>query len=187
MAVESASWYGRSMNRDDTTTAAGPQANPVATTTLVPRGEDEIVAMIREENEFSGTPELRASVCRLLEAGCTMRRVATQLSLRPTTLWAFANDDEVQSARERGRLRRQAVLSERLEAAADRAVTALVDVADDPDVSPRDRVKAAEAILDRSGISPLAGRAEGQTAIAVDIDFDDRLARIVAGSSSSAG
>lgn len=178
MAVESASWYGRSMSQDETPT---PQ---IAVTTLVPRGEDEIVAMIREENEFTGSPELRASVCRLLESGYTMRRVASQLSLRPTTLWAYANDEVIQAARERGRLRRQAVLSERLEAAADRAVTALVDVADDPDVSPRDRVKAAEAILDRSGITPLAGRADGQTAIAVDIDFDDRLARIVAGTST---
>jgi len=186
MAAEPASWYGRSMSQEDTV-APGPQASPVTTTTLVPRGEDEIVAMIREESEFSVAPELRASVCRLLASGYTMRRVASQLNLQASTLWAYANDDEVQSARERGRLRRQAILSERLEAAADRAVTALVDVADDPDVSPRDRVKAAEAILDRSGITPLAGRADGQTAISVDIDFDDRLARIVAGTSSGGG
>jgi hypothetical protein len=53
-------------------------------------------------------------------------------------------------------------------------------VVSDPDVTPRDRVKAAEAVLDRCGITPEVANAAGTAAVTVDIDFDERLARIVA-------
>ena len=47
---------------------------------------------------------------------------------------------------------------------------------------PRDRVKAATEILDRCGIAPDQGKDAMMmsTAVAVDISFDERLARIVA-------
>ena len=54
-------------------------------------------------------------------------------------------------------------------------------VVSDDSVAPKDRIKAAEVVLDRVGINGTHDR-EPSVAISVDIDFDDRLARIVAGS-----
>ena len=71
----------------------------------------------------------------------------------------------------------------RLLEASDLALHALVEVAGDAGAAPRDRVKAAESILDRCGITPeTAVTGESRAIVAVDIDFDERLARIVAGS-----
>ena len=62
----------------------------------------------------------------------------------------------------------------------------MVEVARDYDAKGSERVKAAEVILDRCGIAPKSERANavGPAVVAVDIDFDDRLARIVAAGSS---
>ena len=57
---------------------------------------------------------------------------------------------------------------------------ALNDVVSDDAVNPKDRIKAAEVVLDRTGLDLKQERAN-QVAISVDIDFDERLARIVAG------
>ena len=75
------------------------------------------------------------------------------------------------------------MIGQRLEAAAEVAVDALVDVAADDEVNPRDRVKASEAILDRCGLVQVE-RTSAAAAVSVDIDFDERLARIVAAGKS---
>jgi len=58
-------------------------------------------------------------------------------------------------------------------------------VATDVGTQPRDRVKASEAILDRCGITPQTESAETRVGVTVDVDFDERLARIVAGGAVS--
>ncbi len=86
---------------------------------------------------------------------------------------------------EDGADRRQKVLGEGLQEAAEAALSALLEVATDVGAQPRDRVKASEAILDRCGITPQSDSAETRVGVTVDVDFDERLARIVAGSAAS--
>ena len=77
--------------------------------------------------------------------------------------------------------RRRVVLGQGLEEAAEQALGTLLEVANDVGAQPKDRVKASEAILDRCGITPEAAGGGAAIGITVDVDFDERLARIVAG------
>ena len=149
-------------------------------TAVIEPSEDEIATMIAEEAQFGAAPEVRAAAARLLEVGFTVRETARRLDLRASTVWRWAQDPSLQSAIASGHTRRRAILGQRLESAAETALDALIDVVSDPDVTPRDRVKAAEAVLDRCGITPEVANAAGTAAVTVDIDFDERLARIVA-------
>ena len=163
-----------------------PASEPlhVVPTTVVPAGESEVAAMLAEQVRFTDEPETQALAIRLLEAGYTVRSVSRRFSLRPTTVWAWATGPEGQSAIESGKARRRAALGEGLEEAAEAALTSLLDVASDISAAPRDRVKASEAILDRCGITPAQSNDQSTVAVKVDVDFDERLARIVAGAQS---
>ena len=138
--------------------------------------------MLAEEVQFGDDPALHSTACRLLEAGYTVRTVARKLGLRSSTLWRWVQDPAGVASIESGRRMRENVLGQDLEDAAQTAITALVDVAADDSGHARDRVKASEAILDRCGLTNHAGSGESTAIVAVDIDFDERLARIVAGS-----
>lgn len=146
---------------------------------IEPATETEVVDMMIEDAKFGGTPELRAVAGRLLEAGYTLRATAAKMKMRPSTLWRWLDDADLKESLEKGAAYRRKALSHRLQDAASDAVGALAEVVGDPGVAPRDRVKAAEAILDRCGIIDTANT-QNDMAIAVDIDFDERLARIVA-------
>jgi hypothetical protein len=151
-----------------------PQVVPQAT-------EDEVSAMIAEEARLAGAVELHAAAVRLLEAGYTVRETARRLDVRSTTVWRWSREPAVGQAISAGRERRRTALGQRLESAAGSALDALIDVMQDPDVPAKDRVKASEVVLDRCGLVDVAGKADSTPRIAVDIDFDERLARIVAG------
>jgi hypothetical protein len=168
------------------TTAPASQPLHVVPTVVVPVGEDEAVAMLADQSRFAGDEELKGTAIRLLEAGYTVNVVAARLKIRPTTVWTWTTDAVVQSAVKAGQARRKAVLGEGLESAAETALSALVDVAGDIGAPHKDRIKASEVILDRCGITPAgSGAGEGGTvAVSIDLDFDERLARIVAGSKS---
>lgn len=149
---------------------------------IQPATEDEVVDMLVQQAQFDGTPEMRAVAVKLLESGYTLRVVASKLGIAASVIWKWADDAEIRKALRTGNEYRRQVINQRLEAAADDAVTALGRVVADDNVAPRDRIKAAEAILDRCGLVDVASSPDNATMIAVDIDFDDRLARIVAGS-----
>jgi hypothetical protein len=150
--------------------------------TVVPASEDEVLSMIEEEARFCDSPQLRETAIRLLVAGFTVKTTARRLNLRASTLMLWAKDKEVQAAMARGKEHRQTMVRQRLETAAETAVDALVSLVDDPDVPARDRVKASEAILDRCGLASNPRTDPDHPGLTVDIDFDERLARIVAGS-----
>jgi len=161
--------------------SAASQPLNVVPTVVAPPASDEVIDMLVEQSRFSASEEVKALAVRLLEAGYTVQRTARKLELRATTVWAWSREPEIQAAISSGRERRKQVLGEELEDAASGALGALITIAGDVQVSPRDRVKAASEILDRCGISPgESGRSEAT--IAVNIDFDERLAQIVAGS-----
>lgn len=145
--------------------------------------EKEVVSLLVEQSRFESEPELRATAARLLEAGYTMRVVSRKLGLKAVTLFRWSQDPELAEAIARGREYRKQVLGQGLESAAEDALTTLQDLANDPAVAPKDRITASQTILDRCGLVSSVESAQ-VTGISVDIDFDERLARIVAASKS---
>jgi hypothetical protein len=97
-------------------------------------------------------------------------------------LRATLPEDDIKQAINDGKEHRRKVLSSQLEGAAMDALDALRGVLADPDVPARDKIKAAEGILDRCGIAPAtkAGADQPTGPVIIDVDFDERLARIVA-------
>lgn len=144
--------------------------------------EAEVVAMLADSTRFASDPELRMVAGQLLAAGYTVREVCRKLKLRPHVVWAWAEDPGVKTAIERGKELRRKSLGQELEHAAENALATLVDLMGDEATTPKDRLKAAELILDRCGLVDIKQVAPVETALKVDIDFDERLARIVAGS-----
>ena len=155
--------------------------------TIVPAGEAEVVAMLAEQTRFDGNDALKDVAKSLLGAGYTVATTARRLGIRPTTVWSWSKEPAFVEVIHSGAERRQQALGEGLQEAAVSALSALLEVATDVGAQPRDRVKASEAILDRCGITPTKEAAETRVGVTVDIDFDERLARIVAGGAVSTG
>tara|TARA_Y100000114_G_scaffold36894_1_gene32413 strand:- start:604 stop:1089 length:486 start_codon:yes stop_codon:yes gene_type:complete len=150
-------------------------------TAVVPAGEQEVAAMLAEQARFNDEPEMKVVATRLLEAGYTVQSAARRLGLRSSTVWSWSKEQDVATAIQNGAERRRRVLGQGLEEAAHQALGTLLEVANDVGAQPRDRVKASEAILDRCGITPAADSQHATVGVTVDVDFDERLARIVAG------
>lgn len=146
--------------------------------------ETEVVEMLAEQTRFAADPELRAVAVQLLTAGYTVRDVCKRIRVRPSVVWGWSTDPGVKEAIERGRELRRKSLGQGLEDAAEAALETLIDVMNDEATTPKDRLKAIELILDRCGLVELPSKQAPatETAVKVDIDFDERLARIVAAS-----
>ena len=161
-------------------------SNPMTTVAPVIRvdvaTETEVVSMLADSTRFAGDPELRMVAGQLLAAGYTVREVCRKLKLRPHVVWGWAEEPVVKTAIEKGKDLRRKSLGQELEHAAENALATLVDLMGDAATTPKDRLKAAELILDRCGLVDLKQVAQVETAVKVDIDFDERLARIVAAS-----
>jgi len=161
-------------------------STPVATVAQVvrvePATEAEVVAMLADQARFANDAELRMLAQQLLGAGYTVRDVCRRLKLRPHIVWAWSEEPSVKAAIERGRELRRKSLGQELETAAENALATLVDLMGDGSTTPKDRLKAAELILDRCGLIEIAKQSHQQTeaVVRVDVDFDERLARIVA-------
>ena len=169
---------------NDQTVSPANEPVQMVPTVVVPPGEDEVVAMLIDENRFENEPEVQAAASRLLSAGYTVSVVARRLRIRPSTIWRWSHNPEIASAIKNGQEYRRKTLGQGLEQAAEDALSALLEVATDVGAAPRDRVKASEAILDRCGITPAAQEVNQSAGVAVEIDFDERLARIVAQSAN---
>jgi hypothetical protein len=164
-----------------------PPAPMARSTRVEAAAEAEVVEMLAEQTRFAGDPESRAVAVQLLNAGYTVREVSRRLRLRPHIVWAWAEEPAIKGAIERGRELRRRSLGQELEDAANEAIGTLVVLMQDEATTPKDRLKAAELILDRCGLVEVATKSSAtqETAIKVDIDFDERLARIVAANRSS--
>ena len=158
----------------------GSEALRVLQTEVVAPTESECLAMLAEETQFADSPDVRAAALKLLSAGYSVRFAAIRLGIRPSTIWHWSGDPQIRGAIESGKRLRAEKLGQGLEEAAFHAVQALNDVVSDDAVNPKDRIKAAEVVLDRTGLD-LKQEKANQVAVSVDIDFDERLARIVAG------
>ena len=153
--------------------------------TVVPAGESEVIAMLAEQARFSDNEEMKGVAKQLLGAGYTVAATSRRLGIRPTTVWSWSKEPDFVEVIQDGAERRRDVLGEGLQEAAEAALSALLEVATDVGAQPRDRVKASEAILDRCGITPQSESSETSVGVTVDVDFDERLARIVAGGAAS--
>lgn len=149
--------------------------------------EAEVVEMLSQQTAFASDPETRAMASQLLGAGYTVREVSRRLRLRPHVVWGWAEEPSIKGAIEKGRELRRRSLGQELEDAANEAIGTLVVLMQDEATTPKDRLKAAELILDRCGLVEVTTKAASvqETAIRVDVDFDERLARIVAAGRSS--
>ena len=161
------------------------QGLEVVPRTVVPAGESEVIAMLQEQTRFADNDQMKGIAKQLLGAGYTVASVARRIGIRPTTVWSWSKEPDFVQAIDDGADRRRKVLGEGLQDAAEAALSALLEVATDVAAQPRDRVKASEAILDRCGITPQTESSESRVGVTVDVDFDERLARIVAGSAAS--
>ena len=153
--------------------------------TVVPAGEAEVVSMLAEQARFDGNDRMRDVAKQLLGAGYTVATTARRLGIRPPTVWGWSKEPDFVEIIQAGAERRKNILGEGLQEAAEAALSALLEVATDVAAQPRDRVKASEAILDRCGITSQSESSETRVGVTVDVDFDERLARIVAASASS--
>ena len=153
--------------------------------TVVPAGESEVIAMLAEQARFSDNEEMKGVAKQLLGAGYTVAATSRRLGIRPTTVWSWSKEPDFVEVIQDGAERRRDVLGEGLQEAAEAALSALLEVATDVGAQPRDMVKASEAILDRCGITPQSESSETRVGVTVDVDFDERLARIVAGGAAS--
>lgn len=164
-----------------------PPAAPARAVRVEAAAEAEVVEMLAQQTAFANDPECRAVAVQLLSAGYTVREVSRKLRLRPHIVWGWAEEPAIKGAIERGRELRRRTLGQELEDAANEAIGTLVVLMQDEATTPKDRLKAAELILDRCGLVEVATKAASvqETAIRVDVDFDERLARIVAGQRSS--
>ena len=147
---------------------------------ISPPPEGLVAEMVGEEARFRDEPAVQRTAIQFLGAGYTIRETARRLEMRSSTLMCWAHQPEMKEAIEKGRQYRQSRLGHDLESAATGAVRALADIADDDNVAAKDRVKAAEVILDRCGLVEKVGTGGQALGIAVDVDVAERLARIVA-------
>lgn len=166
-------------------TGLAPSFTPVVPAARATRveaaAEAEVVEMLSQQTAFASDPETRAVAIQLLNAGYTVREVSRRLKLRPHIVWSWAEEPAIKGAIDRGRELRRRSLGQELEDAANEAIGTLVVLMQDEATTPKDRLKAAELILDRCGLVEVATKAAPvETAIRVDVDFDERLARIVA-------
>jgi len=175
-----------SMNEqvDESTTisvAPGPQQTlaPVPQVVLKP-SSDEVLDMLAEENMFAADAQLQEAAAKLLAAGYTAKVVARKLKIKASTLLLWTTEERFARAFEVGREQRKLILGQDLQSAAENAVTVLSNVASDSTVAAQHRVKAAEAILDRCGLVSVDNGEVSTATVAVSIDFDERLAQIVA-------
>lgn len=151
-------------------------------TRVAPTAEQEVVEMLADQTRFAGDPETRAVAIQLLAAGYTVRDVSRRLKIRPHVVWQWSEEPALKTAIEKGRDLRRKTLGQELEDAAEAALSTLIDLMGDEATTPKDRLKAAELILDRCGLVdvPKPSTTTVETAVKVDVDFDERLAQIVA-------
>ena len=108
-----------------------PEGLQLIPRTVVPAGEAEVVAMLAEQTRFDGNDELKGVAKSLLGAGYTVATTARRLGIRPTTVWSWSKEPEFVEVIQDGAERRQQVLGEGLQEAAEAALSALLEVATD--------------------------------------------------------
>tara|TARA_R100001163_G_C5062026_1_gene199023 strand:- start:898 stop:1494 length:597 start_codon:yes stop_codon:yes gene_type:complete len=164
---------------------ASQQIQPLPSYTPAPSAEREVLSIMRSRATFAANDEVRTMCKQLLGAGYTPAETASRLKLHPGVVYDLSKEPEIRDAITKGADRRRDILGHGLQSAAVDAMATLSVLMNDPTVPPKERIKAAETLLDRSGLTPdKDSQHQMAAAVSVDVDFDNRLARIVAAGGS---
>jgi len=146
-----------------------------------------LAALVGDAVAWDPTDDLRLLAIKALELGAMPRIVARELGIKQTTLYHWSADPEVAEAVARGAVVRRNMHQENLEGSIEDSIDALRTAVNDTTADWADRIRAANSILDRSGLkmtAPAAGQQQ-EVAVKVDVDWDKRLASITAGTRGS--
>tara|TARA_R110000851_G_scaffold170414_1_gene316729 strand:- start:973 stop:1428 length:456 start_codon:yes stop_codon:yes gene_type:complete len=140
-----------------------------------------------EQDKAVKDPEKMGALRELLRAGISVGKAAEHLGLQVAVAWRMVTSDKpTQKALTDGDDLRRRKLRATLENRADDMLRVVVGLAHDQDVDAAVRLKAAQDILDRTGLldKNVGGKSKQQQAAAVielssvDKDFHERLSRI---------
>jgi len=159
-----------------------------------PAEPNAVLARLAKHDLLLQDEEKTAALREMLRAGVSVSKAAEVLSLPASVAWRMVTTDkDTQQALDAGDklnvMRRRAQLEHR----ADDMVNVIVSLAHDPDVDGSVRLKAAQDILDRTGLyekpDKKASKQQAGAVIelsSIDKEFSDRLHRITvrAGTSS---
>ena len=159
-----------------------------------PAEPNAVLARLAKHDLLLQDEEKTAALREMLRAGVSVSKAAEVLSLPASVAWRMVTTDkDTQQALGAGDklnvMRRRAQLEHR----ADDMVNVIVSLAHDPDVDGSVRLKAAQDILDRTGLyekpDKKASKQQAGAVIelsSIDREFSDRLHRITvrAGTSS---
>tara|TARA_Y100001973_G_C5087654_1_gene275758 strand:+ start:172 stop:681 length:510 start_codon:yes stop_codon:yes gene_type:complete len=148
----------------------------------------QLLARLQEQDRALNDPEKSGALRELLRAGITVGKAANHLDLPISVAWRMVTSDKsAQKALKDGDDLRRRQLRSTLENRANDMLQVIVSLAHDPDVDGSVRLKAAQDILDRTGLldknTGKGGSGQQQAAAvielsSVDKDFHDRLQRI---------
>jgi hypothetical protein len=152
-----------------------------------PVSANEVLARLAKHDLLLQDEEKSAALREMLRSGLPVGRAAAALELPVSVAWRMVTTDkDTQKALDDGDrlniLRRKEVLVER----ADDMLNVIVSLAHDPDTDGSVRLKAAQDILDRTGLYQKTsgrGASEQQAAAVIELssidkEFSDRLHRI---------
>ncbi len=152
----------------------------------------DLLAALQRQDQQASDPQARGALRELLRAGVSVERAAGRLKLPVSTAWRMVTTDkDAQIAMNEGDDLRRRRLRSKLEQRADDMMDVIVRLANDVEVEDAVRLKAAQDILDRTGLlDKNTGKGQGtQTATVVELssidpDFHERLNRITVTSAS---
>ena len=156
--------------------------------------KNEVLARLAKQDLMLQNEEKASALREMLRAGISVSKAAETLSLPSSVAWRMvASNPDTLKALDAGddlNLKRR---KEQLASRADDMVNVIVSLAHDPDIDGSVRLKAAQDILDRTGLyekpDKKASKQQAGAVIelsSIDREFSDRLHRITvrAGTSS---
>lgn len=166
---------------DDRVSPGSEVPAQLPTTFPTPGAERDVLRIMSSRASLASDADLRVMAVQLLGAGYTPAEVSRRLKMHPGAVYDLTKEPEIAAAIAAGADRRREIVGHGLQQAAIDAVDTLRDLMLDGAVNPKDRIKAAETLLERSGLTPdQQSTTQTAAAVSVDVDFDNRLARIVA-------
>jgi len=148
---------------------------------------EDLVTTLTKYDDLAADPVKNAALRELLRAGVAVDKAAARLKLPVSVAWRMVvtNKEALTAMTEGDDLRRRR-LRAKLETRADEMLDVIVGLAHDVEVEDAVRLKAAQDVLDRTGLLDKNGGGGGsgqQTATVVELssvdpDFHERLNRI---------
>lgn len=140
--------------------------------------EEEVLGLVRGKVKADSV-DFKLQVGTLLEAGYTCGEIARKLRVHVSSVFAAEADPMVGKMAARGRERRARITREAHQDYTKRALDALIDLAEDPSVAPKDRVKAAETIVKTSPDSAGSDDSGGSGHTFIQNNFQTRVLEVL--------